>query len=102
VNAASPAVPGETVSVFLTGMGAVTPAVADGAIPGASTVNASPLSVYVADVAVTPIYAGMAPNWPGLYQMNFMIPTAISVTGAVPLAINAPNAFHDQVTVTVQ
>jgi uncharacterized protein (TIGR03437 family) len=102
VNAANPAVPGETVLVYLTGMGAVTPAVADGAIPGASNINASPLSVYVADVSVTPIYAGTAPGYPGLYQMNFAIPTAISVTGPVPLAINTPNAGHDQVYVTVQ
>src|ERR1035441_9044968 len=102
VNAANPAVPGETVLVYLTGLGGVTPAVADGAIPGASNINATPLSVYVADVSVTPSYAGMAPGYPGLYQMNFVIPTAISVTGPVPLAINAPNAFHDQVYVVVQ
>jgi len=102
VNAANPAVPGETVLVYLTGMGAVTPAVADGAIPGASNINATPLSVYVADVSVTPSYAGMAPGYPGLYQMNFTIPLTISTTGPVPLAINTPNAFHDQVYVTVQ
>jgi uncharacterized protein (TIGR03437 family) len=102
VNAANPAVPGETVLVYLTGMGAVTPAVADGAIPGASNINATPLSVYVADVSVTPSYAGLAPGYPGLYQLNIVIPAAISVTGPVPLAINTPNAFHDQVSVTVQ
>lgn len=102
VNAANPALLGETVLVYLTGMGAVTPAVADGAIPGASNINATPLSVYVADVAVTPIYAGMAPGYPGLYQMNFTIPLTISTSGPVPLAINTPNAFHDQVYVTVQ
>jgi uncharacterized protein (TIGR03437 family) len=56
----------------------------------------------VADVSVTPSYAGLAPGFPGLYQLNIVIPTAISVTGPVPLAINAPNAFHDQVTVMVQ
>ena len=102
VNAANPAVPGETVLVYLTGLGGVTPPVADGAIPGASNINASPISVYVADVSVTPSYAGLAPGFPGLYQLNIVIPTAISVTGSVPLAINAPNAFHDQVTVMVQ
>jgi uncharacterized protein (TIGR03437 family) len=90
------------VLVYLTGMGAVTPAVADGAVPGASNINATPLSVYVADVSVTPSYAGLAPGYPGLYQLNVAIPTAISVTGPVPLAINTPNAFHDQVSVTVQ
>ncbi|MGA3019656.1 MAG: IPT/TIG domain-containing protein, partial [Bryobacteraceae bacterium] len=102
VNASSPATPGEIVEVFLTGMGAVTPSVADGAIPGASNINATPLSVYVADVSVTPSYAGMAPGYPGLYQMNITIPLTISTTGPVPLAINAPNAFHDQVSVAVQ
>jgi uncharacterized protein (TIGR03437 family) len=102
VNAANPAVPGETVLIYLTGMGAVTPAVGDGAIPGASSVTASPLSVFIADVSVVPGYAGLAPGYPGLYQLNVVIPTAISVAGTVPLAINAPNAFHDQVSIIVQ
>jgi uncharacterized protein (TIGR03437 family) len=102
VNAANPAVLGETLLVYLTGMGAVTPSVADGALPGASSINAAPLSVYVADVSVTPSYAGMAPGFPGLYQMNFTIPLTISTTGPVPLAISTPNASHDQVYVTVQ
>jgi len=102
VNAANPAVLGETLLVYLTGMGAITPAVADGAIPGASNINAAPLSVLGGDIAVTPIYAGMAPGFPGLYQINFTVPLTISTTGAIPLAINAPNAFHDQVSIIVQ
>ena len=102
VNDANPAVPGETVQVFLTGMGAVTPAVGDGAIPGNSTVTANPVSVYIADQAVTPIYAGMAPGYPGLYQINVKIPLTIASASDVPLAINTPNAFHDQVTIAVQ
>jgi uncharacterized protein (TIGR03437 family) len=102
VDAANPATLGEPVALFLTGMGTVSPPVADGAIPGASNDTATPLSIWVAGVSVTPTYAGMAPGNPGLYQMNFNIPLTISVTGPVPLAINTPNAFHDQVYVTVQ
>jgi len=102
VNDSSPAVPGETVQIFLTGMGAVTPPVGDGAIPGNSTVTANPVSVYIADQAVTPIYAGMAPGYPGLYQINVTIPLTIASASDVPLAINTPNAFHDQVTIAVQ
>jgi len=104
VNSAKPATAGETVLVFLTGMGAVTPPVADGTAGGAnppSNANAA-VAVLIAGEQSTVIYNGLAPGFPGLYQINVRLPPFLLTTGPVPLAIQTPNAFHDQVDIVVK
>ena len=103
VNAAAPARRGETLLLFLTGLGAVSPTIADG-----SAAPSSPLSVVTADVKVyiggrlaTVIFKGLAPGLAGLYQINFTVPTNATTGSAVPLAIETPDAFHDMVDVAV-
>jgi uncharacterized protein (TIGR03437 family) len=103
VNAANPAVAGETVVVFLTGMGAVTPAITDGTASTGNPQHQTPLpTVYVADQQATVNFSGLTPGFPGLYQLNVIIPISLSSTGNFPLAISTVNAFHDQVFVAVQ
>jgi uncharacterized protein (TIGR03437 family) len=102
----NPASPGETVVVFLSGMGAVNPAIADGTATGTnplSKIAASPIAMYIAgQIADTSAYTGLAPGYPGLYQINVVVPLAIFSSGNVPMAISTPNAFHDQVSLPVQ
>lgn len=100
VDDKKPAVGGETVLVFLTGMGAVTPPVADGVAPGASTIDA-PVMVLAGGAQAQVGYAGMAPGYPGLYQLNVRLP-AFLPGPSVPLAILTPNAYHDQVDIPVR
>ena len=105
VNAAKPAARGETVIVFLTGMGAVNPPVADGTAGGANPLSktaALPVSVLVAGEQSTVLYNGLAPGFPGLYQINVTLPPYLPASGSLPLAILTPNAFHDQVDIVVQ
>ena len=101
VNAASPAKKGEIVSMYLTGLGALTNPVADGF--GATAVNAAktPLQVLVNGLTATVSYAGLS-VLPGLYQINFQIPAILAFSGQIPVAILTPDAFHDQVTIAVQ
>lgn len=86
VNDASPAVPGETVSLFMNGLGTVTPTVADGAAGPSSPLsysdqfNSGYISVVFYDAVdnfpqANITYAGLAPGFPGLYQVNFTLPT---------------------------
>jgi uncharacterized protein (TIGR03437 family) len=101
VSAAQPAISGETVLVYLTGMGAVSPTVADGTAGGSNPLNRttiSPVNVYVGGQPATVVYSGLAPGYPGLYQINVTLP-ALAVSGNVPLAIQTSNAFHDQVDI---
>ena len=98
VNAAKPAKIGETVLVFLTGLGAVNPPVADGTAGGASKA-AAPVNVLIGGVTATVGYAGLAPGFPGLYQLNVTVPAdlVVTATGPFPLAIQTPDSFNDQV-----
>lgn len=104
VNAANPARKGETVLVFLTGLGATSPAVPDGTAAGANPLSRATASVValVSGVPADVSFAGLAPGFPGLYQLNIRIPTNLINTGALPLAIQTGDSFHDQVDIVVQ
>jgi uncharacterized protein (TIGR03437 family) len=103
VNASNPANPGETVVIYLTGMGAVTPPVPDGTGSTGSPLNKTvqPI-VYIADQQANVIFSGLAPGFPGLYQINVTIPMTISGGGNYPVGILTNNAFHDQIFIAVQ
>jgi uncharacterized protein (TIGR03437 family) len=104
VTTQDPALPGETIIIFLTGLGAVDPPFADGA-PGPS----SPLSVVTdQDLQVefgrevgTILFAGAAPGFVGLYQINVTIPDTVVVGTAVPVAIQTTNGFTDLVDLAI-
>jgi len=104
VNQASPATPGETVQVYLTGLGATNPAVTEGTAapskePLARTVG--PVNVYVGGILVPNIqFKGLAPALADLYQLNVQIPPNIG-PGWQPLAIQTPEAFTDMVNIWV-
>jgi uncharacterized protein (TIGR03437 family) len=87
ITGANPAQPGEVISMFLTGLGTVTPTVQDGALGGTSPLNNADLntsgdvSVYFNDYGnnslsnqATISYAGLAPGLAGLYQLNVQVP----------------------------
>jgi uncharacterized protein (TIGR03437 family) len=70
--------PGETIVAYGIGFGATTPAVAPGTIVGVANSLAEPLTVTIGGVQLTPQqiqYAGLSPNFVGLYQFNLIVPT---------------------------
>ena len=94
VSNSAPAKPGETLVLYLSGLGAVSPAVASGKAAGDGSA-AAPLNLVTDDVTVmvdgTPAkvdYKGLAPYWVGLYQVNFDVPSD-TVPGNVELTIQA-------------
>src|SRR5262249_37113519 len=99
VNASNPAAAGGAVVVYLTGMGTVNPSVNDGTAGSASTLSKSnaDVGVLVAGKAATVSFNGLAPGYPGLYQLNVTLPAPLGVSGNLPLAIQTNNAYHDQV-----
>jgi uncharacterized protein (TIGR03437 family) len=81
VSTSSPAQPGETILVFLTGLGAVTPPVADGAAgptnPLSYATNEPTVLIQGTQANIT--YWGLVPTEAGLYQLNVQIPTGLTV-----------------------
>jgi uncharacterized protein (TIGR03437 family) len=102
VSATSPAVGGETVLLFLTGMGPVDQPVVDGAAPAQLTNTISRPVVLIGGLQATVLFSGLSPQFPGLYQMNVTLPAFPSGQSTLPLAISTANAFHDQVVIPVQ
>jgi uncharacterized protein (TIGR03437 family) len=103
VTTAKPAQASETVLIYLTGLGAVTPAVADGTAAGSNplSVTANAPLVYIGDEQAHVLYSSMAPGFPGLYQINVTLPPYFPSTGNLPLAISTVNAYTDQVYIPV-
>jgi len=99
INADNPAAPGETVLIFLTGLGALDPPVPDGAAgptdPLSETVR--PVDVYFGvDANNEPLggdvlFSGAAPNFVGLYQVNVTIPESVVTGPPVPVLVRTPN-----------
>jgi uncharacterized protein (TIGR03437 family) len=104
VNAAKPAVGGETVLIYLTGLGTMTPTLTDGTAGNVNTLYRADADVvvYVGGQPATVLFKGQAPGYPGLYQLNVTLPQFLKASGNLPLAIQTSNAYHDQVDIAVQ
>jgi uncharacterized protein (TIGR03437 family) len=106
VNAASPAHPGESIMIYLVGMGATNPAVASGQVapgstPGSALASAmvQPL-VQVAGQNATVLYAGLTPGSVGLYQIDFTIPTGVAA-GNPTIAVSQSTVNANTTTIPV-
>jgi uncharacterized protein (TIGR03437 family) len=83
-----PAAPGSLVIVYATGLGAVNPPLADGAAPGSVLTSANtPPVVMIGGVSAPVLFAGLQPQFPGVYQLNITIPTNAPTGSAVPIQI---------------
>jgi uncharacterized protein (TIGR03437 family) len=74
------AYPGETVTIYATGLGLTTPPFAPGHLPpGAAQVNNVSVSIDGAPVNPSAIqYAGVTPLSAGLYQLNILLPASLT------------------------
>jgi uncharacterized protein (TIGR03437 family) len=73
----APAHPGDIVVIYLTGLGHTSPSFNSGEVPSVAARIVSTLKVALDGREIDPIfikYAGVAPGWPGLYQLNLEIP----------------------------
>lgn len=104
VSPTSPAQPGETIQVYLTGLGAVTPSIADGS-PGIST---SPYNTttntIMADISGTTAnvgFSGLAPGFAGVYQLNIAIPATGLTAGDNSLDIEGPDSYTSEALISI-
>ncbi len=103
VDAAHPAVGGETLLVYATGLGATdfTPQ------PGAAApldrlVNTlNPVIAKIGGANAKVAFAGLAPGFAGLYQLNLVVPSGLP-GGAQILTLNVAGAESQPVTIAIQ
>lgn len=96
------AAPSSIIAVYATGLGAVNPPVATGA--PASTVTLSTVTAGVTATiggqAVSVLFAGLAPGYAGLYQVNLVVPQLDP--GDYALQISAGGVASNTATVTIR
>jgi uncharacterized protein (TIGR03437 family) len=86
----TPANIGETVVIYCTGLGAVTPEVKEGAPPPGSPLSSTvnPVTVTIGGKPTAVSFSGLTPGDPGLYQINAVVPEGIVTGDAVPVVIS--------------
>jgi uncharacterized protein (TIGR03437 family) len=106
VNSSSPAKQGEVVQIYLTGLGDVNPPVADGAPAPSNPLTGTTTSYEVwiggafSGVQGTVQFQGLAPGFPGLYQINVQIPTNAPL-GDQYVGINTEKCYNEQARIPI-
>jgi uncharacterized protein (TIGR03437 family) len=103
VTASNPASPGETLSVYCTGLGAVEPPVAEGFAAPLSPLSrtANSTTATVGGVPVEVSFAGLAPGFVGLYQVDVRVPEETS-SGTRTLVLTAAAVSSQPVSFVVR
>ena len=105
VTTSSPAKPGEVLSLFLSGLGPVSPAVQAGAAgpssPLSYLVSGNLLGVFIDGIQATVNYQGLAPGLAGLYQLNVTVPSNVTAGTSVDLDIETIDASNVQATIPI-
>jgi uncharacterized protein (TIGR03437 family) len=107
VSDAEPAVRGDTLIIYASGIGPVLYDAATGSPSSSSVLSPALLPVQVtfsqggASSTATPGFAGLAPGFIGVAQINVQIP-ADSPQGAVSLRVTSGSAVSGPVTISVQ
>ncbi|HKD08172.1 MAG TPA: hypothetical protein VKB79_19890 [Bryobacteraceae bacterium] len=85
-----PSRPGETVTVYCTGLGQTTPAATEGQAASSTTLMFVPnTTVSVGSSGtLTPSFAGLTPTAVGLYQVNVTLPASIAVSPSEAMVVS--------------
>ncbi len=93
----------QTLVILATGLGPVTPAIADGAGDPTTIHNTTGTPVVmVGNVAANVVFSGILPGFPGVYQINIIIQPGTPTGNAIPLQIQMGGiTTSNQVTIAV-
>jgi uncharacterized protein (TIGR03437 family) len=101
---AHPATAGDTLTFYATGLGPVNGSLPDGALPPDTTYTtvAQPL-MNIGGIPAQVSWAGMSPQFFGVYQLNVMVPPGVTPGAAVPIQLQIGGASTtDPVTIALQ
>jgi uncharacterized protein (TIGR03437 family) len=103
VSDAAPARPSEILTVYMTGLGRVGAELVEGqpAPFGPAMLVEHPVEVRIGAASVTPLFAGLAPGYAGLYQVSFRVPVD-AATGTVALEIVVDGISSNRVALAVR
>jgi len=94
---------GDVLIIYCSGLGAVSPTIPAGTAPALTqllnTVN--PVTVTVGTQSAKVLFAGLAPGFAGLYQVNAVVPTGVTASTAVPVVLTVAGQSSVPVTVSI-
>lgn len=102
VTAANPAARGETLVLYATGLGAMSPSLATGTLPTELTRAAIQPTLTVGGVPATVLFAGHSGCCAGLNQINFTVPTGAPVGNSVAVVVSMNAKPSNTVTLAIQ
>ncbi|MEZ5354506.1 MAG: hypothetical protein R2762_17890 [Bryobacteraceae bacterium] len=101
----TPAIAGEALVIYCTGLGALDTLVGPGQPAPSSPVarTLAPVAVRIGGVDAAVLFAGLTPGFVGLYQVNVIMPTGVASGDAVPVVVSAQGrSSPDYVTMAVE
>jgi uncharacterized protein (TIGR03437 family) len=103
ITANSPAAAGEIVVLYASGLGALASSVAEYDWPTSANPTSVPVQADVAGIQAAVLYAGAAPGYPGVYQINIVIPTNVTPSAGANVRIFEGYAqTHPKVTIPIR
>jgi uncharacterized protein (TIGR03437 family) len=103
-DSSMPAAAGDTLVVYCTGLGAVNPPVPAGQ-PASTTVlsrTVNPVTATIGGLSATVNFAGLAPGFTGLYQVNVVVPQGVQTGNQVPIVLSVSGQQSPPVTIAVK
>jgi len=103
---AQPASAGDILQVYVTGLGKVVPPLATGRVaPADGSVlhrAAAIPQVTIGGIPADVLFAGIAPGFAGLYQVDVVVPAGVAPGDEIPLVITMPAGDRDSATIAVR
>jgi uncharacterized protein (TIGR03437 family) len=103
VSTSNPATIGEVISIYATGFGPTAPVIATGAgapTDGTLYVSTTP-TVSIGGASAQVLFAGLAPGFVGLYQVDVRIPSAAQLGLSVPVTVSFGSSASNSATIAI-
>jgi uncharacterized protein (TIGR03437 family) len=103
-DASHPATAGDRIALLCAGLGAVTPAIADGMQTPESPLSVvmNPATVTIGGVDAPVTFAGLEPGGTGVYRVDATVPGGIDAGAAVPAVVTVAGQVSPPVTMAVK
>jgi uncharacterized protein (TIGR03437 family) len=105
ITSNNPVKVGDVIVIYCNGLGAVIPPVPSGAPAppnGPLSRTQNPLTVTIGGVPARVDFAGLAPGYPDLYQVNAVVPAGLAPGDNVPVVLNIAAQSSPPVTISVR
>src|ERR1035441_7046285 len=99
-TSANPSAAGDALIIYCTGLGTVHPPVPAGV--AAPSLSYTDETVTVGGQNAQVLFAGLAPGYVGLYQVNAILPAGIPASDSVPVVLTAGGLSSAPVTVSIR